>query len=331
MSALTATSTLACATPLEEMEQFLQQHGSPAASPWHSMAMPERIAQLATKRSRQLLTGPGTETLLSHRQAELVGLVCWRRLDWDTEQFGFPAARLDLLTASGNRSHATNIKTDLVNDAIRDCRHRGIQHITARVDAADLTSVAALEQNGFELIDGIQTFSLRLPPPAIAGKGAEEVTIRPYEESDLPQVLRIARSAYVHDRFHADTALDEDKADRINETWVCNSCLGKMADAVIIASAGDTVLGYVTCRIDKEATDVLGIGCGEIGMVATAARARHAGIASAATMGALDWFAAQGVRAVEVGTQLRNIPAARLYERCGFRLAAVSLTWRKIV
>ena len=133
------------------------------------------------------------------------------------------------------------------------------------------------------------------------------------------------------DRFHADSAIDIETADRINETWVMNSCLGQMADAVIIASAGETLLGYVTCIVDKEASRVLGTGCGEIGMVATAASARNSGVASAATIAALEWFALQGVSFVEVGTQLRNIAAARLYERCGFRLAAASLTWRKLI
>jgi RimJ/RimL family protein N-acetyltransferase len=333
---MSSSSTVATAagptSALEEMELFVERNGSRSATPWYSVSTPDRIAMLAAERTRRLLTDSRTQTLLSHHHAELVGLVCWTWLDWDTEQFGFPAARLDLLTASGDRDVAGRIKTDLVNDALRDCRNRGIHHVTARVDAGDLTSIGALERNGFELIDGIQTFSLRLPPPPVSEKrAADSITIRLYSDSDLPQVLRIARSAYVYDRFHADSALDEKTADRINETWVCNSCLGHMADAVIIASAGDTVLSYVTCRIDKEATRVLGVGCGEIGMVATASRARNAGVASATTMGALEWFAAQGVAVVEVGTQLRNIAAARLYERCGFRLTAVNFTWRKIV
>jgi ribosomal protein S18 acetylase RimI-like enzyme len=49
----------------------------------------------------------------------------------------------------------------------------------------------------------------------------------------------------------------------------------------------------------------------------------------AITRGALDWFRDQGVDIVEVGTQLSNIPASRLYESCGFRLVASSLSLRK--
>jgi RimJ/RimL family protein N-acetyltransferase len=48
-------------------------------------------------------------------------------------------------------------------------------------------------------------------------------------------------------------------------------------------------------------------------------------------VGSLRWFATHGMETVEVGTQLRNIPAARLYESLGFRLAGASLTLRKIL
>ena len=326
-----ATPETRTAAVLEEMERFVEAHGTPETTPWHSIATSERVNQLLCEQTRRLFTRPQTETLCWRNDFELTGLASWTRLEWDSEQFGFPAARLDLLAARGDHRDAATIKTNLVNEVVRDCRNSGIHHLICRVDAAGMASIDALQRNGFELIDGIQTFSLRIPRAATFEKASNAFTLRMFREADLPQVLQLARTAYVHDRFHADSALDTETADRVNEVWVRNSCLGHIADAVIVAAAGDTVLGYVTCRVDKEATRVLGMGCGEIGMVATTTSARNSGVASAATIHALEWFAMQGVEFVEVGTQLRNIAAARLYERCGFRLAAASLTWRKII
>ncbi len=328
---MTATVEASSTASMEEMERFLAAYGPEGATQWHSASTPDKVAALLATQNRSLLNRKDTVKLASHSDFGLRGIACWTPLAWDTEQFGFPAARLDLLAASGESESATVIKTNLVKRAVEDWRERGIRHVTARVAAADTTSIEALQHNSFALIDGIQTFSLLMPPAPHFQKRENPFTLRLFRESDLPQVLEIARTSYVHDRFHADSALDKDTADRINETWVRNSCLGQMADAVIVASAGDTLLGYVTCRIDKEATSVLGVGCGEIGMVATTANSRNAGVASAATISALEWFAMQGVPFVEVGTQFRNIAAARLYERCGFRLAAASLTWRKLV
>lgn len=326
-----ATDTITTPAGVEELEYFVATHGRQGYTPWHQIATSDRVEALVSQRVHNLLMRENTHRVCWRNDFEITGLACWTELAWDSEQFGFPAARIDLLVAGGNRSAAAIVKRDLVSETVLACGNRGIRHITARVDAADLTSIEALRKNNFDLIDGIQTFSLRIPLAATFQTEPRSFDLRLFRESDLPQVRELARTAYIHDRFHADSALDTETADRVNETWVVNSCLGRIADAVIVASAHDLVLGYVTCRIDKEATRVLGIGCGEIGMVATAAAARNSGVASAATMAALEWFSLQGVSFVEVGTQLRNIAAARLYERCGFRLAAASLTWRRIV
>ncbi|HVW11021.1 MAG TPA: GNAT family N-acetyltransferase [Bryobacteraceae bacterium] len=326
-----ATGTVTTPDGVEELEHFLARHGRQGYTPWHQVATSDRVEALAAQRTRTLLMRESTHRICWRNDFETTGLACWTELAWDSEQFGFPAARVDLLVASGDRNAAAKIKRDLVAETLLACGNRGIRHTTARVDAADQTSMEALRANQFDLIDGIQTFSIRMPLAAVFPKESHSFELRLFRESDLPQVRELARASYIHDRFHADSAIDTATADRINETWVMNCCLGHMADAVVIASAGDRVLGYVTCRVDKEATRVLGIGCGEIGMVATAASARNGGVASAATMAALEWFSLQGVSFVEVGTQLRNIAAARLYERCGFRLASASLTWRRFV
>jgi len=249
------------------------------------------------------------------------GTAAWRMLDWDTEQFGIPAARLDLLEASGSYSDARAHKRELLKAVLTQCREGGIRHLSARVDTGDLATIPALEEAGFELVDGIQTFRLRIHsdlPPA-------PPDTRLFEPRDLPEVLEIGRTAFVFDRFHADPALPRVIADRVNESWTRNCCLGVAADAVVVAQEEGRVASYVTCRADLQART------GIIILVATAQWARGRGAARRANAAALRWFAEQGLEAVEVGTQLRNIPAARLYESLGFRLTRTSLTFRKVL
>jgi RimJ/RimL family protein N-acetyltransferase len=249
------------------------------------------------------------------------GTAAWRALEWDTEQFGIPAARLDLLEASGSNSDARAHKRELLRAVLAQCREGGIRHLSARVDTGDLATIPALEEAGFELVDGIQTFGLRIHGnllPAPSGT-------RLFEPRDLPEVLEIGRTAFVFDRFHADPALPTVVADRVNESWTRNCCLGIAADAVVVAQVEGRVASYVTCRADRLARN------GIIILVATAVWARGRGAASRASSAALHWFAGQGLEAVEVGTQFRNIPAARLYESLGFRLTRTSLTFRKVL
>jgi RimJ/RimL family protein N-acetyltransferase len=249
------------------------------------------------------------------------GAAEWRTLEWDSEQFGIPAARLDLLESCGPYAEARAEKQKLLASVLDQCANAGIRHLSARVDTGDFTTIHALEAAGFELIDGIQTFLLSLN----GDHASAPPDTRLFEAKDLPKVLEIGRTAFVFDRFHADQALSRDVADQVNESWTRNCCLGVVADAVVVAEEEGRVASYVTCRTDDEAKR------GIIILVATAEWARGRGAARRASSAALHWFASQGMEAVEVGTQLRNIPAARLYESLGFRMARTSLTFRKVL
>jgi RimJ/RimL family protein N-acetyltransferase len=249
------------------------------------------------------------------------GTAVWRALEWDTGELGIPAARLDALEVSGAYAEARDQKLELLAMVLNECRKAGIRYLSARVDTGNLTTIHALEEAGFELIDGIQTFGILLSrnhstmPPGT----------RLFESQDLSRVLEIARTAFTFDRFHADPALLREVADQVNESWTRNCCLGISADSVMVAEEEGLVASYVACRADREN------GCGIIVLVATAGWARQRGAARRASSAALHWFSAQGLQSVEVGTQLRNIPAACLYESLGFRLIRTSLTFRKIL
>lgn len=247
------------------------------------------------------------------------GVAEWRPLPWDSELFGMRAARLDLLDASGPYAEARLRKRDLLASVLRQCRDTGVRHLSARVSSGDLSTIHVLEEAGFELLDGIQTLLMLLDgfrTPAPPGT-------RLFEPGDLPQVLEIGRTAFIFDRFHADPALTSAVADQVHESWTRNCCLGTAADAVVVAEQDGRVASFVTCRADGEK--------GIIVLVATAAWARGRGAARRASLAALHWFAGEELKVVEVGSQLSNVPAVRLYQDLGFRLAGTSFTFRKVL
>lgn len=228
---------------------------------------------------------------------------------------------MDLLEVPGSYTDACAHKRKLLSLVLDQCREAGIRHLTARVDTADFTTIHVLEEYGFELVDGILSFLLSLN----ANGASAPAGTRIFEPRDLPQVLAIGRTAFVFDRFHADPQLSRAVADRVNESWTRNCCLGIAADVTVLAEDEERIASYVTCRADREARR------GTIILVATAEWARGRGMARRASSAALHWFAGQGMESVEVGTQFRNIPAVRLYESLGFRLFHTGLTFRRIL
>ena len=244
--------------------------------------------------------------------AEISATAGWLPLPWDSEQFGFPAARLE-----------SGVDAARLPFILEECRRAGIRHLIARVDASDLSTIHALEGEGFQLLDGIQTFERdfdgdQWPEPA-------GLVVHRFRPSHRAQVVAIARRAFVYDRFHADASLAPGVADHVHETWIDNCCRGRMADVVWIAEDADVVRGFVTCKLDPARRT------GVIGLVATDTVARRRGVARALTAQALHWFHQAGAMRVEVGTQLTNFPAARLYQSFGFAPVSVSLTFRRLL
>lgn len=286
------------------------------------------VVELANVRVREAFSNPHSTAWLACSGQREVGFAVLSTLGWDSEQLGMEAARLDYLVANDSYAEQHETKKVLLGEVMEAARVRGIKHLSARLDAADLSGLHVLEEAGFITVDSILTFARDLtsnPPETIPA----DCRIRLATPEDTVAVAALAREAYSHDRFHSDPAIADKKADELHAVWISNSCAGKSADAVIIAEDDEGLLGYVTCKLQRDTQKYLGRMVGTIVLVATSQRARGRGVGQALTMAALNWFQEHGASLVEVGTQLRNIPASRLYQRCGFTLVGSSTSLRK--
>ncbi|WP_165244865.1 GNAT family N-acetyltransferase [Paludisphaera soli] len=131
-----------------------------------------------------------------------------------------------------------------------------------------------------------------------------------------PGLVELAVAAGACSRFGVDPRIPVEAFRRLYEIWIARSCRRETADAVFVAEgrdAPDDPLGLVTASVRGDAAT--------IGLVAVGAHARRRGVGRAMLHHAHSWLAAQGVRRVEVATQLANEPACSLYRACGYRPA----------
>jgi ribosomal protein S18 acetylase RimI-like enzyme len=106
------------------------------------------------------------------------------------------------------------------------------------------------------------------------------------------------------------------------ETWIEKSLSG-YAQAVLVMGEPGQPEGFVTCH-----TNMLEAK-GLIGLVGVSRSARGRGVGQALVLESLHWFAVQGMASAEVVTQGRNIPAQRLYQKCGFAIKEVKLWYHQ--
>ena len=296
----------------------------------HSHYGKSAATALCLERVVHALANPDARVLTALDEEAPIGLGLLQLLPWDSEQIGLSAARLECLIAEGNYAQKRNILTKLLDGLLEQAQKQNIRHVSARVDAGDFAVLHTLEHAGLELIDGLLTFSLDLTTASLP-KLPGAFRMRMATADDAERAAQLAYGAYAHDRFHADHAIAKERADNVHAVWTRNSCSGHAADGVILVEEGEELLGFVTCKLNRDTAAHFGSPTGTIVLVATAEAARGRGVGKAATLAALRWMRGQGVQHIEVGTQIRNIAAGRLYESCGFRLSGSSLTLRKLL
>ncbi len=170
-----------------------------------------------------------------------------------------------------------------------------------------ITRCSALESAGFRLIDTSVLFSTTIASAVDAGG----IVIRDAAPGDLAAVREIARSSFRFSRFHLDPHITKVAADTLKAEWAANYFAGKRGDRMLIAEAGDEVLGFSQLLCPDQKTTI-------IDLIAVKVDAQGRGIGRALVNASNRTRSADGV--FKIGTQLANSPSMRLYSQCGLSI-----------
>lgn len=232
-----------------------------------------------------------------------------QHLAWDSEFFGFVIARVEPQSMA---SDATAVE--------RWCRAEGVRCAYLLVDAADQPAITAAQHATFQLVDLRVTLETAISEKAAETAPAPGLRVRPAQPNDLPALRRVARGSHRSTRFYVDGRFDRTRCDDLYDLWITKSCAG-WADAVLVAETEGVVAGYVTCHKRS--------GGGEIGLVGVDPTHRGKGVAGAMTTAALSWLGQQGIVRATVATQGRNQAGLALYQKAGFTVRSVQVSYHK--
>ena len=259
-----------------------------------------------------------------------------RDTEWDTEQLGFPCARVEILSVvdgdnkpSGKSETVRKLADNLLDAMHLDCRSRGVQYLIARIPSSATDIAHVMQQREYLLVDGLINYHYDLSSALPETLDIPDIVFRQGNTVDIPQCLHIASRSYALDRFHTDPLISQERADQVHRLWVENSFRKISADQVWVAEFQHDAQAYITGSIDKVSQQVLPDTIGHVGLVAAGQAVRGKGVATALCVHALHGFHQMGVQHVEVGTQITNITAQRIYQKAGFRPINSFLTFRR--
>jgi dTDP-4-amino-4,6-dideoxy-D-galactose acyltransferase len=228
----------------------------------------------------------------------MTGIRLWAPVEWDSEFFGFPVARLADGPVTGLSARR----------ALAECREAGVHVLTYLAAAGDDGSVRVVEGCGFHLLDIRLTLEWRVADAV--GLAPPSGDVRPFRPGDEADLAAIARTSFQETRYFLDGSFPRERCEMLYETWVRRSAAG-WAERVFVAERDGRAAGFVSCHLPTGAE-------GSIGIMAVREGLRGAGLGAALMSAARAWFAEAGARCVTVVTQGRTVPAQRLYQRSSF-------------
>jgi dTDP-4-amino-4,6-dideoxy-D-galactose acyltransferase len=241
-------------------------------------------------------------------------------LAWDTAFWGAPIARV----------RATELTPEAVGEIDAWCADNRVACLCLRARPDDPLTVRLAEANSFRFVDVRLVFGAAISAPAALGarcdgsRADESIVVRRSRPEDVDALALMAADMYQDTRFYYDEGFPRQKCSELYQTWIRRSC-EDYADAVLVAELESRPVGYITCHLERQGSPP----SGNIGLVGVGDGARGRGVGSLLVDAAIDWFRAQGAERATVVTQVRNLAAQRLYQRCGLLTESVQLWYHK--
>lgn len=210
-------------------------------------------------------------------------------LNWENQFFGINSAMVHF------DEHAALLTADTLN---------GWSRVQAKIAAHRTDRLDALQQLGFQLVEGEVDFALAVKAPCA-------VRAEIASDCDIPQLRQLAAQAFIQSRFRAPWYADE-AASRFYAQWIENAVRGTFDHQCLVfrRDNGD-IRAFVSLR-ELNATDA------RIGLLA----GRGAG--EELMQAALCWAHTRGLSTLRVSTQMGNTAALKRYIQSGANIVSTA-------
>ncbi|HGN8724728.1 dTDP-4-amino-4,6-dideoxy-D-galactose acyltransferase [Enterobacter bugandensis] len=188
--------------------------------------------------------------------------------------------------------------------ALQEVDFSAWQRVQAKIPADRADLLDALQQHGFQLVEGEVDLSITLTRHDASG--AEIAT-----EQDIPVLRQMAARAFAQSRFRTPWYAPDDSG-RFYAQWVENAVKGTFDHVCLIfRAANGQIQGFVSLRKLNEREARIGLLAGR-------------GMGEKLMQAALHWAQLQQVETLRVATQVGNTAALKRYIASGANIVATA-------
>lgn len=239
-------------------------------------------------------------------------LLKWMRAPWDEAVCNFPVMQINQIEvrapAARQNMRAFEQERDLVGAGLVSCR---IAH-------DKMAESMLLEACGFRFIEMLYAPQLELCASA-PKESPDGLTVALATESDMPDILRIAGSAFTNERFRMDWRLDPAISDRRFQNWVASTPVHPSQQLYAVWDQRHLIAFFII--------ELLADGTVYWHLNAVAPDAQGQGYGRRVWLHMLDHAAKMGATRVRTSVAARNTRVLSLYARLGFTLPPPAMTF----
>lgn len=130
-------------------------------------------------------------------------------------------------------------------------------------------------------------------------------------EEDL--FYELAYESGKQSRYKNDEKMPRDKFKELYQIWIKNSINKSFADKIFYIKEKGKVLGFVTVKINNEVA--------QIGLIAVLKNLQNMGYGKKLLLKAEKFCFENGIKVLEISTQMENIIASKFYSRMGYEIS----------
>lgn len=223
-------------------------------------------------------------------------------LEWDSNFFGIKVGKLDLTTLSGD-----DMLRGVSEINKSDCKliYVFAAHDEAKIKETLLKSGGILRDEKVTFSMDVRGFKHQLSSFVRSCKGEQMSSEFEY----------LAFEAGRYSRFRADEQIPRKKFEELYSLWMVNSLNGSFAKEVFIWEEDKAKLGMVSLGVKNNE--------GWIGLIAVSELHRGKAIGKYLIHQVIDYCQKQGIKILNVQTQLENRGSCAFYEKVGFKISNI--------
>lgn len=229
----------------------------------------------------------------------------YQLLDWDTEILGVKTAKI----------LPERLALEELKQTLTELKNQNVKLVFWASDSKDEGSQQAAQAcHGF-LADNKVTYLINFEQSRV-GKAqcAHQVEIYQNELPDK-QLEMLAIEIGMRSRFGVDPKISHAQMEKVYKAWICNSTNKTVAKVVLVIKKENQIVAMVTIADKNNRAD--------LSLVAVDPNYRGMKLAEELVHAAQQWSVERSYKKSQVVTQISNIAACKLYEKCGYQIEKI--------